>query len=257
MNLTICLPWAWLGQLNFKKKKKNHTIQQLVLLSIHYFKPQVGAVVPTIVWASHFWNNCLYPFISLKILWFPSSLFTSDFPWKIEDSTYTLPCLPTTRPPNPATLVTILFLFVTMEEVSKASLSSCALDPTLSCLFKDFLLRFSPFFYCTTIKLCLEWIILISSQTCSSVPCLNQTFHCAHLFHLLAISQLCFTTKLLYAVILICCLHFLIFYSLFNPQCDLSTTTTESALLKVTSHFHITLSNRILFCPHLDRSLLL
>lgn len=87
-----------------------------------------------------------FPISEITIYTFSSQIFpisssqvTSNFPRKIEDITYKCPHLSTTRPsnPHPAALVTIFFLFVTMEEVLRAS-PFFAVDPIPSCLFKDF-----------------------------------------------------------------------------------------------------------------------
>lgn len=102
--------------------------------------------------------------------------------------------------------------------------------------------------FCIT-SLCFEWIILINLWTYSGVPASKP------LSHLLAISQLSFITKLLCGVLY--WLHFPILQLLFSSHSDSPATTSTESVLKVTSHLHITLSKRILFCPHLDHSLLL
>lgn len=110
MNLTVCLPLAWLGQLDIFFKEIT------VLLWILLLRPQIGAIVPTIV---SVFPLLFIPFhLSLK---FPNLLLPVyfKFPLKI-DVTYKLYLPPSTRPstPNPAALVTTNFLFVTMKEVS-------------------------------------------------------------------------------------------------------------------------------------------
>ena len=159
------------------------------------------------------WCYCSYYSLSFPLLFIPfhlSSKFSNlllpvyfKFPLKNTRYIQTLSsqhktlhsqpsCLGSQTPRQTSRMQTNFFL-VTMEEVSKASSSSQPLDLNLSASTRTFFFRLSLFF--CDVSFCLEWIILMSLQAHSSI--LNQTFPQAHLFHLLAISQLSFMTKLL------------------------------------------------------------
>lgn len=138
ISFTICLPWAWLGQLNVFLQKI--TVQSISFTSNLLFPTSNWCYCS--YWSLSFSLKLINLFISPHIFLISSCLFTLNFPWKIrryyiKTSSSSHHQTPLSPPPNPATLVTISFLLVTMEEVSKASPSSCALDPIFCRLSED------------------------------------------------------------------------------------------------------------------------
>lgn len=207
MNLIICLPWAWQGWNIFFKKITQHS--QLVLLSVCYHKLQIGAIVPAAVSVSHFWNYYLYLFISD----FSNLLLPGYFKFSSENRRYYIQMSSSfhhkTLQSPPSCLGNHLLPFCDYGGSFKGQLLfCCGSHPLLP--FQGLSSGFPLSLFCV-ISLCLQWIILIRLQICSSVPHLNHMFPCSRPVHLWVMSQLSFITILLYRVILINCLHFLIF----------------------------------------------
>lgn len=177
----------------------------------------------------------------------PSYLFTSNFPWKREDNciktsssshhkTLLPPNLPTSQP---SYLGNLLLPFCDYGGNFKFQpLFLCSGSHSLSLFQGLFSLGF-PLSLFYIISPCLEWIILISLQTRSSVLNLNHVFPTNSHFSALLRNQTLWSY-----------LYILSSSNLpiaFNPQCDSPCPTTESVLVKITSHFRVILTKEDTF----------